>query len=166
MYPEFEGMNDMAKRHFRKTIYYKNRLYPPLFSLDELHQLPIGQVWELCRVDMSTIHRWRSGRVAMPYATQQLLRYCLYGIVPHGLCGSWGGAQFRRDGRLYPDGSAYGYSADELKGFYMVAATASLVPGLSDQVAALDAELAFHRQQTKENSRMGFMRGLIDALNS
>lgn len=165
MFPEFESMDDAEKRHFRKMGYYKNRLYPPLLSVNELHQLPIGQVWELCRVSLSTIHRWRSGKTAMPYATQQLLKYCLYGVVPHGLCGHWGGARFGRDGRLYPANSAYGYTAGELTGFYLTEYSASLVPGLRNQVARLERELDFHKQQTRENSRMGFMRGLIEVLS-
>lgn len=164
MFPEFDTMSEREKTSLRKTAYYRRRLNPEVFSIEELRRLPVAQVWELCRVDLSTIHRWRSGKVLMPYATQQLLRYCLYGVVPHGLCGNWGGAQFRRDGRLYPADCAYGYSSGELKGFYLVQNTAGEVPGLKIAIERLSRELDFHKQQTKENSRLGFMRGLVEAL--
>ena len=99
----------------------------------------------------------------MDYATEQLLRYVASGYIPHGLK-DWAGFYFGKDGKLYPRDFPFGYSAGEIKIHYMVMSTAGEVPGLQDRIKRLQAELTFHKQQTVENSQLGFMRGLVQTL--
>lgn len=159
MFPQFEQMTPRQRTAFRKTCYYRQRMTPATLTLEEIAAIPAAVLWELCRVDWSTVSRWKSGKRAMPYSAQQLVRFVLYGHIPHGL-GDWSGARFAKDGLLYAYNSAVGYCAGDLRGFYLVQEQASRVPGLLATITRLEKELAFHKAQTRDNSRLGFMRGL------
>lgn len=163
LFPESASMSAAAMTRLRKTDYYRGRISTEPISLDEIAYMSIPQIWELTHVDRSTIHRWKCRPERIPYATAQLLRYRLSGVIPQGF-GDWSGSCFAKDGRLYPDGSPTGYSAAEMRGFYLTIAQASETPALREHVLRLSDELRFHKNQTKDDSRMGFMRGLVEIL--
>lgn len=162
MFPEFSRIDDREKTRIRKTAYYRDRINPSPLTLEELHHFTPAQIWELTRASQATISRWRNGH-AIPYATQQLLKYRLTGVIPHGF-GDWGGCTFGRDGRLYPKQSPKGYSAKEMECFYLIHQNAGRVPGLVSIINELEKELRFHKAITLDDSRMGFMRGLAEVL--
>ena len=163
MFPEFKTRTEAQKSAFRKTAYYQQRISTAEISIEEIKRFSIAEIWELTHASFSSIHRWRNGTVTMPYATQQLLKYCMYGIIPQGF-GTWGGSRFGKDGKIYPLDSAVGYTAQELHTFYMIEAKAGLVPGLENQIRELKTQLDFHKHQTKTNATMGFMRGLVEVI--
>lgn len=164
MFPEFAKMTPQQKTALRKTCYYRQRMNPDTLTPEEIAAIPPAQLWELCRVDWSTISRWKSGKRSMPYSAQQLVRFALHGHIPHGL-GDWSGSRFGRDGLLYPFGGAEGYSAGDLRGYYLIRSEAGRVPGLLRIIERLEKELHFHKAQTQDNSRLGFMRGLDSLLD-
>lgn len=99
----------------------------------------------------------------MSFPCEQLLRYAAFGYIPVGF-GGWHGFAFGQDGRLYAPGQALGVSAGDVSGFFMTLAQAEKVPGLLAELRRIERELVFHERQTRENSSMGFMRGLVEVL--
>lgn len=99
----------------------------------------------------------------MSFPCEQLLRYAAFGHIPVGF-GDWHGFVFGLDGRLYAPGQSVGFSAGEISGFYLTMAQAGKVPGLLAELARIERSLIFHERQTRENSSMGFMRGLVEVL--
>ena len=162
MLPGMERMTEKEKTTYRKTEYYRRRMKPETLELEDIRRIPTQKIWVLTRVSLSTIKRWKDGSHEMPFATQQLLKFYVDGIIPVGF-GSWTGGRFAGD-MIYPAGSATGYTSGEVIGFYLVKGRAGQVPGLELKVKKLEKELLFHKQQTVENSRLGFMHGMIEVM--
>lgn len=163
MFPQFATLTEKEKTRIRKTSYYRQRIDPAPITAEEVKRLSKAQIWELTHASPATIHRWKTRPDKIPYSVQQLLKCCAYGIIPQGF-GEWGGFHFGKDGHLYPLDSAIGYAAREIYGFYLIETAAGRVPGLEARIKRLEAELSFHKAQTKENSQLGFMRGMIQVL--
>ena len=163
MFPQFSTMTEHDKTTIRKTHYYRQRLTPEPITQEQVSRLTIAQIWELTRASYATIHRWKKHPEKIPYATQQLLKYSIFGIIPQGF-GEWGGSHFGKDGRLYPLFSNDGYTENEVYAFWLTIHEAGHVPGLRRRIEALEKELRFHKSQTKENSQLGFMRGMMQVL--
>jgi hypothetical protein len=165
MFPEMAALSPGEKTAFRKTCYYRQRMNPAPLTLEEINRIPPATIWELCRVNWSTVWRWRQGKAAMPWSAQQLCRFILDGVIPLGM-GDWAGSKFGRDGLLYAFNSAHGYSAADLRCLELWRNEAGRVPGLLARIDKLEKELHFHRSQTKTDGQMGFMRGLADLLEN
>lgn len=114
MFPQFVTMTEHDKTTIRKTSLYRQRMTPEPITQEQVNRITIAQIWELTRASYATIHRWRKHPEKIPYATQQLLKYCIFGEIPHGF-GEWEGFQFsHRDGKLYPREHRFGYSGSEI----------------------------------------------------
>jgi hypothetical protein len=147
-----------------RTQFYREFVNPPRTDqLALLSRLSDDEIWQATRVNQSTINRWRNSKTRMDYATEQLLRFIAFGYIPHGFK-DWAGFYFGKDGKLYPRDSPFGYSAGEIRGLFMIMQAAREVPGLCEHIKKLETELKFHKQQTVENSQLGFMRGLVQTL--
>ena len=66
LFPNFSALTEHEKTQKRKTHYYRQRLDQVQITREEIDRLTIAQIWELTRVDRSTIHRWKSGKTKIP----------------------------------------------------------------------------------------------------
>ncbi|WP_188687908.1 hypothetical protein [Silvimonas amylolytica] len=142
----------------------KNRTFPRTdFKSNQndlmhaMYSVTATEIAEICKVDLDTVHAWKTGIQPVPYMAYQLLLFKALGRIPEGF-GSWSGWTIIED-RIYPPGATYKGAARQIELVFIdhYRIDRQLCENQATHIEGLQRRHDFYKKQCGLEARWGMM---------